>query len=108
MRESWKLMVDTTVIVEALKETRKAKEILEEILNSQEKASFYINPFVINELVFVLTIYLSGLSPKTLKKKREIVRKVIKEEIKEKILPFIERFFICPNFNLEQNYIRVM
>lgn len=29
----------------------------------------------------------------------------MKEEIKEKILPFIKRFFKCLDFNLEQNKI---
>ncbi len=103
MRELLKLMIDTTVIVETLKENTDAKEIFKEILDSRRKALFYINPFVVNEVVFILTVYLSELSPKTLKKKKEIVKKVVREEIKEKILPFIEKFFICVDFNLEQN-----
>ena len=103
MKQFLRLMIDSSIFIESLKQNLKAKEILEELLKNRNKALFYVNPFVVNEVVFISLIYLSSLSPRTLKRKKELVSEIVKKEIKPKILSFIDKFFILLEFNQSQD-----
>jgi len=105
MKQSLKLMIDSSILIEALKGKINAKSILEFLVANKDSIVLFINPFVKNEVVFILIIYLSELSPRTLKKKKNKTKEIMKNEIKKKVLNFLDRFFIELSFNQEQSNI---
>lgn len=102
MKQSLKLMIDSSLLVESLKGKEEAREMLKLLINNKDKIVLFINPFVKNEVIFVLLVYLSKLSPRTLKKKKEKVKEIM-EELKKKVIKFLDTYFTELSFNSEQS-----
>ena len=103
MKSLLKVLIDSSVIIESLKGNEKAERILRELIRSEEKVVLYLNPFVFNEVIFISLLYFSNLSAKTLRKKKELIKEIMKEKISPNITSFLNRFFILLSFDSFQN-----
>ena len=62
MKNSLKVLIDSSVIIESLKGNEEAERILRELIRSKEKIVLYLNPFVFNEVIFISLLYNSFIS----------------------------------------------
>ncbi len=81
-----KVFVDSSVLVEFVKGNERAKEILNRLLELD--AEVYINDIVFSEFVFHYISLKSGLSPLTMKGKKEVGKYINERDPKE----FIDQF----------------
>ena len=92
MTESTKIFVDSSVIVEYLKENERAVNLMDTILNRTD-LEVYINDIVYSEVAYVYIRTKSGKSHLTLKKSKSLVS-IIGKEFLSSAYPLLD----VPNF----------
>jgi len=81
-----KVFVDSSVLIEFVKGNERARDILNRLL--ELSAEVYINDIVFSEFIFHYISLKSGLSPLTMKSKKEVGKYINERDPKE----FIDQF----------------